>query len=112
MAILSNLNTRAKLMLSFGVISLVILTITIQSYFKVSTIRDSDEKLIQTMGLAKNMAELRSDQNTIRSLSFELMIAKEEKHTAETREQMQEQAKLIDDRMAGIEKNWLHFLPS
>lgn len=109
MALLSNLSTRSKLLLSFGVISLVILTITIQSYFSVSNIRDSGEKLIQAMDLAKNMAQLRSDQNTIRVLALELMIVKEEKHSTEMRALIQEQVKLIDNRMAGIEKKLASF---
>lgn len=109
MALLSNFNTRTKLMLSFGVIFLVILTIIVQSYFSVTGIRNSGEKLAQTLYLSKDLTQLHSDENRIRSLVLELMILKDEKHSAETREELLQQVKLDDNRIKAIKVSMMAF---
>ncbi len=109
MALLSNFNTRTKLMLSFGVIFLVILTIIVQSYFSVTGIRNSGEKLAQTLYLSKDLTQLHSDENRIRGLVLELMILKDEKHIAEISDQIQDQVKLIDTQTESIQKSLISF---
>jgi len=109
MSLLSNFNTRTKLMLSFGVIFLVILTIIVQSYFSVTVIRNSGEKLAHMLYLSDNLKKLHSDKSKSRGLVLELMILKDEKHIAETREELQQQIKLNDIRLEEIQKSMISF---
>lgn len=104
MSLLSNLNTRAKLSLSFGLVILLILTIIIQSYYNVTLIRNSGERLAQTLSLTKRLAQLRSDENLIWSSGLELMISTDKKHNTETSEKLQEIVRSQDNKIAEIQK--------
>lgn len=111
MALLAKLNTRTKLLASFSMVFLVILISIVQSYFNVRSIRDSGEKMTEVHAAAKDMAQLRSDENRIRGLALELMILKDGKHGVETRNQINELVKVIDKRMGTI-PNELSSFPS
>lgn len=105
MTLFSNLNTRSRLILSFGVIIMVILIIIMQSYFSVTKMRDSGEEVARTLYIAKNLAQLRSEQSHVRSLTLELMIVKDEKHRVEIRQELRERLTLINQLMEEIPKS-------
>ncbi len=109
MTFLSNLTTRTKLILSFGVIFTVILIIIGLSYFNVQKMRDSGETLAHSIYVAKNLAQLRSDESHVRSLSLELLIVKDKNHAGEIRNEMKEKVILIDKMIVEIKKGLINY---
>ncbi len=105
MTLLSNLSTRSKLVLSFGTIILVIISIIILSYFSVTKIRSSGEELAHKMLVARNLTQLRSDENRMRALALELIVLKGGSHFDEIIGEVNDRVKQVGQRVEEIQKD-------
>ena len=104
-------STRAKLYIGFGIIILAIVVNNILSYQSLTVIHESEGNLVKLMGIARNLTQLRSDENRLNGLTLEIIINKDLKDRALTIEELKDGVKSVEARTSEINKS-LELFPS
>lgn len=97
-----NLSTRSKLYLGFGFIIVAIVIIIIGSYISLVNIQKSQNKVIHVMRISQNLTQVRSDQNRIRALALDALLAEDKEHRDTILSQIQEQILKVESRVKDI----------
>jgi methyl-accepting chemotaxis protein len=100
-----NLSTRAKLLLSFGLIWILFLTVIIIAYQGLQNITQSEKKLHNVnFQIALELRELRSHQNFNRAAILDMMLTKNRPELQVFEGIINERAQAINDIIGGLSK--------
>lgn len=107
---LKELSTKAKLRLGLGVIITSIVILLIFSSSSINRIQSLHNEIIEMDNINRTLTQLRSDENRLRALSFELLFTKDISYKDTLRAQIKTRTSVVDKRLIVIE-NALNTFP-
>jgi methyl-accepting chemotaxis protein len=105
----SNFSTRTKLYFGFGLIIIAIIAINFQSYQSVSKIHASEGEMVNLLSISRNLTQLRSDENRLNGLIFEIMVTKDQNARSLTIGELKDGITLAETKTSEINKSLENF---
>ncbi len=105
----TQLSTKTRLVLGFGVIISAILILIIVAYFSISRINSLSNEIFQLDHTTRKLIELRSDQNRLTVLSLEYLINKDAISKESGRNNMKTRTASIETLLMSIDSSMISF---
>ena len=105
----SSFSTRAKLYFGFGLIIIAIIAINFQSYQSVTKIHASEGEMVNLLSISRNLTQLRSDENRLNGLIFEIMVTKDQNVRSLTIGELKDGVISAETRTSEINKSLENF---
>ena len=104
----TQLGTKARLVIGFGVIISAILILIIVSYLSISRINSLSNEIFQLDHTTRNLTQLRSDNNRLTALSLEYLVIKDAVGKESGRNNMKSRTSAIDSMLIIIDVSLTH----
>ncbi|NOU47760.1 MAG: hypothetical protein HOO86_11960, partial [Bacteroidales bacterium] len=105
MNILSNINTRNRLLLGNGVIIIAIIAIVVVTYSNIKSLNSTQDKIINSYEITKRLIQIRSDENRMRTLLVEMVLFKDAAKQIELEKLIMEKVNAVSKMKEEIKKD-------
>lgn len=106
---LNKLSTKTRLRLGFGIIITSIVVLIIVTFSSITRINSLHSEIYKLDHINRNLTQLRSDENRLRALSFELLFTKDINYKDSLRAKIKFRTSEVESRLIQIDSSLIDF---